>query len=67
MGSDFGKLKALLIWYGILHVANVLTQIAWARDDGRLLEMVDIIKNKAGDDGRFTSESVWYDWKGWDY
>ncbi len=67
MGSGYAKLKAPLIWYDVLHVADVLTQIAWVRDDSRLLEMVDIIKGKAGDDGRFISESVWRDWKGWDF
>jgi hypothetical protein len=67
MGSGFLKLKAPLIWYDILHVADVLTQIAWARDDSRLLEMVDIIQGKADRDGRFKAESVWRDWKGWEF
>jgi len=67
MGSGFAQLKAPLIWYDILHVADVLTQIAWVRDDSRLLEMVGIIKSKEGEGGRFTSESVWRDWKGWDF
>jgi len=67
MGSGFAKLKAPLIWYDILHVADVLTQFDWVRDDHRLLEMVDIIRSKAGESGRFTAESVWRDWKGWDF
>ena len=67
MGSGFTKLKTPLIWYDILHVTDVLTQIPWARDDSRLSEMVEIIIGKAGEDGRFTSESVWRDWKGWDF
>ena len=67
MGSGFAKLKAPLIWYDILHVTDVLTRIPWARDDSRLLEMVEIVRSKADEEGRFTAESVWRDWKGWDF
>jgi len=67
MGSGFKKLKAPLIWYDILHVTDVLTQIPWARQDERLLEMVGVIENKMDENGRFTAESVWRDWKGWDF
>ncbi len=67
MGSGFAKLKAPLIWYDILHVAEVLTQIPLARDDGRLQEMVAMIRDKAGREGRFTAESVWQAWKDWDF
>jgi len=67
MGSGFEKLKAPMVWYDILHVSDVLTQITWACDDGRLLEMIEIIQSKSDDEGRFTAESVWRDWKGWDF
>ena len=67
MGTDFAKLKAPLIWYDILHVTDVLTQIPWVLEDKRLLEMIEIVKNKAGQDGRFTAESIWMDWKSWDF
>ena len=67
MGRDFAKLKAPLIWYDILHVTDVLTQIPWARDDSRVQDMVGIIQNKVGNDERFTAESVWRDWKDWDF
>ena len=67
MGSGFAKLKAPLIWYDILHVTDVLTRFPWARDDSRLLEMVAIVRSKANECGRFTAESVWRDWKGWDF
>jgi hypothetical protein len=67
MGSGFEKLKAPFVWYDILHVADVLTRFTRAREDGRLLEMVGIIGSKADGDGRFTGESVWRDWKGWDF
>ncbi len=67
MGSGFEKLKAPMVWYDILHVVDVLTQIAWVRDDSRLREMVGVIRRKADEKGRFTAESVWRDWKGWDF
>jgi hypothetical protein len=67
MGSGFKKLKAPLVWYDILHVADVLTQIPWVRSDERLLEMVEIIKSKADENGFFTPESVWRDWKDWSF
>jgi len=67
MGSDFAKLKAPLIWYDILHVVDVLTQVAWARNDSRLLEMVDMIESKVGEDEQFRSESVWRDWTEWEF
>ena len=67
MGSDFAKLKAPLIWYDILHTADVLTQFDWLHGDGRLREMVEIIRGKADTDDLFTPESVWLAWKEWDF
>ena len=67
MGTDFSKLKAPLIWYDILHVTDVLTRFPWARSDKRLLEMVGVIQVNADADGRFTPESIWMAWKGWDF
>ncbi len=67
MGTDFSKLKAPLIWYDILHVTDVLTRFPWARSDKRLLEMVEVIQTKADTDGRYTPESIWMAWKGWDF
>ena len=67
MGTDFAKLKAPLVWYDILHVTDVLTRISWVRDDARLLELVSIVANKADQEGRFTAESVWRDWRHWGF
>lgn len=67
MGTDFAKLKAPLIWYDILHVTDVLSQIPWARGEARLVEMAQIVRSKADQDGRFKAESVWRDWKDWDF
>ncbi|MFH1879423.1 MAG: hypothetical protein ABIK64_01355, partial [Bacillota bacterium] len=67
MGTDFRKLKAPFIWYDILHVANVLSQMPWLRRDPRLLDMVNTIRSKADAGGRFTPESVWLAWKAWEF
>ena len=67
MGSDFSRLKAPLIWYDILHLLDVLTPLPWLRGDPRLGEMVAIVRGKADAEGRFTPESVWREWKDWDF
>lgn len=67
MGTDFSKLKAPFIWYDILHVTDVLTMFPWVRSDKRLLEMVGVIQSKADADGRYTPESIWMAWKGWNF
>jgi hypothetical protein len=67
MGTDFAKLKAPLIWYDILHVLDVLSQFPWLKTDARLQEMAALFKAKADAFGRFTPESIWMAWKGWDF
>ena len=67
MGTDFAKLKAPLIWFDILHLLDILSQFTWLRADPRLQEMAGIVAAKADDHGRFTPESVWTAWKGWDF
>ncbi len=67
MGTDFRKLKVPFVWYDLLHVLEVLTRFEWLRDDPRLHDMVGIIAGKADAEGRFTNESVWTAWKGWEF
>ena len=67
MGTHFSKLKAPLIWYDILHITDVLSQFHWALEDKRLQEMMQIVESKADQDGKFTAESIWMDWKGWEF
>ena len=67
MGTDFRKLKAPLIWYDILHLAEVLCHFAQARQDKRFQDMVRIIIQKANSDGLYTPESIWMKWKGWEF
>lgn len=67
MGTDFRKLKYPMIWYDLLHVAEVLSRFDWLRQDPRLREMVSAMAAQGDADGRFTSGSVWTAWNGWDF
>jgi len=67
MGTDFRKIKAPFIWYDILHVLEVLSQFKWLQDDRRLQEIVQIVQAKANEEGKYTPESAWTAWKGWDF
>jgi hypothetical protein len=67
MGTDFRKLKAPFIWYDILHVTDVLSQMNFLRGDPRIEDMLDTILSKADSVGCYTPESVWTAWKEWDF
>ena len=67
MGTDFRKLKAPFVWYDILHVLDVLSQFSWLKSDPRLVEMANLVGSKADREGKFTPESEWKAWKGWDF
>ncbi len=67
MGTDFKKLKAPMIWYDIIHLTDVLSQLSNLHKDERFLEMISIIKRKADTNGFFSAESVWRAAKGWDF
>jgi hypothetical protein len=67
MGTDFRKLKAPFVWYDLLHVLDVLSRFAWVRTDERLLDMLGVLVSKVDSEGRFTPESVWTAWKGWEF
>jgi hypothetical protein len=67
MGTDFRKLKAPFIWYDILHVLDVLTRFPFILEDERLLEMLDIVREKVDTEQLFAAESVWKAWSEWDF
>ena len=67
MGTDFRKLKAPLVWYDIVHVLDILTRLPWLHRDARLRDMAQVVAAKADEDGRFTPESVWQAWAGWEF
>lgn len=63
MGTDYKKLKFPLIWFDILHVTTVLSGFEYAVKDPRFTEMIDIIKQKADNNGMYKPESIWRAWK----
>lgn len=67
MGTDFRKIKVPFVWYDLIHVLDILTRFSWLRNDPRLLEMLNVLKSKADQQGRFTVESVWTAWKDWEF
>jgi len=67
MGTDFRKLKVPFIWYDILHVADVLSKFPYIFKDNRFLGMLEMIRSKADENGRYTSESIWTKWKSWEF
>jgi hypothetical protein len=67
MGTDFRKLKAPFVWYDILHVLDVLSQFDWLKCDPRLVDMANLVASKADCEGKFTPESEWKAWKGWEF
>jgi hypothetical protein len=67
MGTDFGKLKAPLIWYDLLHELDVLSRFPSARKDARFRQMIRMLESKADREGRFLPASVWMAWKGWEF
>ncbi|MHB8070602.1 MAG: hypothetical protein ACYDHF_01420 [Candidatus Cryosericum sp.] len=67
MGTDFCRLKAPFIWYDIAHVADALSRLPWLRQDRRLQDMVSVMTEQVGVDGRATPGSVWTAWKDWEF
>jgi hypothetical protein len=67
MGNDFRKLKLPFIWYDILHVVEVLSQVEFCWLDGRFLEMMEIINAREVPGTGFVPESVYQVWKDWDF
>ncbi len=67
MGTDFRKLKVPFVWYDLAHVLDVLSRFSWLAGDARLLGMLEVLRGKADERGRFTPESVWTAWKEWEF
>jgi hypothetical protein len=67
MGTDFRKLKAPFIWYDILHLLEVLSHFPWSHGDPRLHQVVELVRIKGDEMGRFTPESTWQVYRDWDF
>ncbi len=66
-GDDFRKLKAPLLWYDILHVADTLSRFEAARTDPRFAQIIGTILEKKRGDGSYMAESVYQPYKNWDF
>jgi len=67
MGSDFQKIKAPLIWFDLLHILDIFSNIPNAKNDPRLMEMNRILTEKSDPYGRYTAESIYLPWKNWEF
>jgi hypothetical protein len=67
IGTDFRKLKYPFVWYNVLHVVDVLSQLPFVHDDTRFREMVAAITSQADGQGRYTATSMYRAWKGWSF
>ncbi len=67
MGSGFEKLKAPFVWFDLLHVLDVLSQIPVVYQREEVGAMLTILRQKADAAGCFRPESIWMDWRGWDF
>ena len=67
MGTDFRKLKVPFVWYDLMHTLDVLSRFSWLKNDMRVLDMLEILKSKVDQQGRFTLESIWTAWKDWEF
>lgn len=67
MGNDFRKLKLPFIWYDVLHVVDVLSQVPAVRTDPVCAEMLDVITGFELPSGGFIPGSVYQEFKDWDF
>jgi hypothetical protein len=67
IGTEFQKLKFPLVWYNLLHVLEVLSRFQEFHDDRRFQEMVKVLIDKADDSFRFTAESMYRAYSGYDF
>lgn len=67
MGTDFRKLKVPFVWYDLVHILDVLSRFSWLRKDARLMGMLQILRDKADQHGRFKLDSIWTAWKDWEF
>jgi hypothetical protein len=67
IGTDFRKLKYPLVWYDVLHVADVLSRFPFVQSDVRFRQMIKAITVQADGHGRYTATSMYRSWKDWDF
>jgi hypothetical protein len=67
IGTNFRKLKYPFVWYNLLHVVEVLSQLPFVFNDSRFQEMLEELTAQADSQGRYTATSMYRAWKGWSF
>ncbi|MCL2474548.1 MAG: hypothetical protein FWF37_00195 [Chloroflexi bacterium] len=67
MGTDFRKLKAPAMWYDIVSVTDVLSNMKSVKSDARFMKIVSLVKSKQDSSKLFTPEAVFQKFKEWDF
>lgn len=66
MGTDFRSLKLPFIWYDILHVSHVLSQVPECWRDERFLSMISVIETNVAAHG-YVADSIYREYGEWDF
>ena len=67
IGTDFQKLKYPMVWYNLLHFLETLSRFPELRSSDAVVEMTDILMEKADAELRFKPESIYMNFKGMDF
>jgi hypothetical protein len=67
VGTFYRRLKYPLVWYDILHVAEVLSRFSFVHSDLRFCDIVNTITERADEQGRYTAASMYRAWKRWSF
>jgi hypothetical protein len=67
MGTDFRKLKYPNHWFDIVNICRILSKFEYAKKSGSFVEMLQIINDKQLSNGGFVPETVYTEYKGWDF
>jgi len=65
--NKFWTFKYPFVWYNALYLADVLTRFDFLKKEPVVKELIDWIINSQDKDGKFTSTSVFMNYKGWDF
>jgi hypothetical protein len=67
IGTGWEKLKYPFTDYRILKSLDTLSQYQFPKDDQRFKQMIDVLKSKQDQQGRFTPESIHLVWSDFDF
>ncbi|MHA1215500.1 MAG: hypothetical protein ACTSPG_09380 [Candidatus Hodarchaeales archaeon] len=59
IGTDFKKIKYPNVYYGIIHVLDVLSLYHEAQETNAFNQMLEIVNSKQNKNGGFIPESIW--------